>query len=179
MPVVGYEPYYEISDLGRARSLDRLVNTAHGGKRTSKGRLLKQQIHRGYPAVKLSVNAERVDGRIHVMVLEAFVGPRPDGQVARHLNGNPQDGRLVNLAWGTWEENAQDSLRHGTNMYAKRLLCERGHPYSGANLRISRGGARYCRACTRAYRYCYVRDCMDAIAAIADRYYAEICAKES
>jgi predicted transcriptional regulator len=48
------------------------------------------------------------------LVLTAFVGPCPDGQECRHLNGNPGDNRLNNLAWGTRRENAQDRIRHGT-----------------------------------------------------------------
>jgi len=51
---------------------------------------------------------------MHRLVLEAFVGPAPDGHEARHLNGDRLDNRLVNLKWGTPHENAADKLRHGT-----------------------------------------------------------------
>lgn len=52
----------------------------------------------------------------HILVLELFVGPRPTPQHhARHLNGDPLDNRLENLAWGTAKENYADSKRHGTN----------------------------------------------------------------
>ncbi len=52
--------------------------------------------------------------RVHLVVLAIFRGPRPDGMVARHLNGNCQDNRLLNLAWGTRRENCADRLLHGT-----------------------------------------------------------------
>lgn len=46
------------------------------------------------------------------MVLEAFVGPCPPGQECRHLDGDPSNNRVENLAWGTHEENAGDMIRH-------------------------------------------------------------------
>lgn len=51
---------------------------------------------------------------VHTAVLMAFVGPKPDGMECRHLNGNCCDNRLVNLCWGTHQENMQDQVRHGT-----------------------------------------------------------------
>jgi hypothetical protein len=51
---------------------------------------------------------------IHRLVLEAFVGPCPDGMECRHLDGNPGNNRLDNLAWGTRAENQADSIRHET-----------------------------------------------------------------
>lgn len=50
----------------------------------------------------------------HRLVLEAFVGPCPDGMECRHLNGNPSDNRVENLAWGTHRENMHDKFAHGT-----------------------------------------------------------------
>lgn len=54
--------------------------------------------------------------RVHKLVLDAFVGPRPPGMQARHLNGRNDDNRLSNLRWGTCDENAQDRLAHGTQV---------------------------------------------------------------
>lgn len=52
--------------------------------------------------------------RIHRLLLLAFVGPKPDGLVTRHLNGNPLDNRLENLCYGTYAENRADAKSHGT-----------------------------------------------------------------
>lgn len=68
----------------------------------------------------------KVNGRakgptlVHRMVLLAFVGdpPRPDDD-ARHLNGNPSDNRLENLAWGTRSDNVQDAISHGTHAHGE------------------------------------------------------------
>lgn len=53
--------------------------------------------------------------RAHVVVLSAFAGPRPEGAVCRHLDGNKQNNRPDNLAWGTPTENMHDKDHHGTH----------------------------------------------------------------
>lgn len=51
--------------------------------------------------------------RRHVIVCEAYHGPRPPGQVVRHKNGIPGDDREDNLEWGTVAQNTQDTKAHG------------------------------------------------------------------
>lgn len=58
-------------------------------------------------------NKRRVPVKIHRLVLQAFVGPCPDGMECRHLNGDSVDNRIENLAWGTKKENIADIRRHG------------------------------------------------------------------
>lgn len=53
--------------------------------------------------------------RIHVLVLEAFDRPRPQGMVCRHLDGDKLNNDISNLKWGTESENRYDSVRHGTH----------------------------------------------------------------
>jgi hypothetical protein len=62
----------------------------------------------------------RVQRKVHRLVLEAFVGPCPPGMECRHLNGVRTDNRLVNLAWGTKQENAADVRRHGHFAFGSR-----------------------------------------------------------
>ena len=50
---------------------------------------------------------------IHRAVLEAHVGLCPPGMECRHIDGNPSNNNLANLAWGARKENAQDTIRHG------------------------------------------------------------------
>jgi hypothetical protein len=56
---------------------------------------------------------------VHRLVLEAFVGACPTGQQARHLDGNADNPRLDNLAWGTARENMEDRFRHGRTALAR------------------------------------------------------------
>jgi hypothetical protein len=49
---------------------------------------------------------------VHQLILETFVGIRPEGYHTRHLNGDKMDNRLSNLCWGTASENREDTVRH-------------------------------------------------------------------
>lgn len=57
---------------------------------------------------------------VHVVVCEAFHGPRPLDSVVRHLNGNHRDNRAENLAWGSQVENEEDKRTHGRNLAGER-----------------------------------------------------------
>ncbi len=122
-PVVGHEGEYEVSDQGRVRSLSRTwwQKNAHGGihQRTMVGRVLKLTVQRfGYHKATIGRNNSRF---VHQLVLEAFVGPRPEGQECRHLNGVPTDNRPDNLAWGSHSQNNRDKKWHGN---PKKLFVE-------------------------------------------------------
>jgi HNH endonuclease len=51
--------------------------------------------------------------RVHRLILEAFVGPRPPGMECRHLDGDHGNNRLSNICWGTPADNTADKIRHG------------------------------------------------------------------
>lgn len=68
---------------------------------------------RCYPYVNLHGGGRQVSRKVHTLVLETFVGPRPDGLECRHLDGDPLNNHLTNLQWGTTAENAEDRTRHG------------------------------------------------------------------
>jgi HNH endonuclease len=88
--------------------------------------------------------------------MTAFVGPPPSGQEIRHLDGNPANDHLYNLAYGTRSQNQKDSVRHGTHLSARRTHCPQGHEYTTANTIVTKTGGRLCRTCRRrqdsAYR---------------------------
>lgn len=120
LPVVGYEGLYEVSDLGRVRSLDRNVTTRNGVRRY-KGKILAMTPVNGYPSVALSLVGKQDTRPVHQLVLEAFAGPRPAGQEGRHLNDVPADCRWPeNLAWGTKKENFADRLVNGKGNRGER-----------------------------------------------------------
>ena len=88
----------------------------------------------------------------HHLVLEAFVGPQPDGMETRHLNNVRNDNRLSNLLWGTSSENNYDIVKAGRNRNANKTHCPRGHELASWNVAPSnlRRGTRLCRSCNRA-----------------------------
>lgn len=116
--IPGFE-WYEASDLGRVRSLDRTIETRCGA-RFFRGRVLKPTPDKnGYQKVALYGELERRVA-VHRLVLEAFVGFCPDGMECRHLDGNPENNRLDNLAWGTPAENSADRRVHGTDIKGEK-----------------------------------------------------------
>ncbi len=116
-PVSGWEGFYEASNDGQVRSIRRLVSinsVTPERKRWMGGAIKKQRrLKGGYLGVTLTGGGKRSIVQVHRAVLLAFVGEPPAGCVARHLNGNPKDNRLENLAWGTHTENMQDRKAHG------------------------------------------------------------------
>lgn len=85
-PILGYEDLYEISDYGRVWSLTRLA-------------LLTPIKCDEYPQVSLFRNGSEKRRPIAALMLETFVGPAPEGHVARPKNGRSNDIRLANLMW--------------------------------------------------------------------------------
>ena len=83
--------------------------------RKENGNLISQQSNdKGYLTVNLSNACGPVRMTTHRVVLESFVGKRPEGMQARHVDGNPANNRLSNLCWGTAAENEADKAMHGT-----------------------------------------------------------------
>jgi hypothetical protein len=142
-PITGYENTYEVSDDGQIKSLPR--------PRTRGGVLKLKTNKQGYRAVSLVAGGVQSTHEVHRLVASAFLGPRPNGQQVRHLDGDKLNCTVENLAYGTRSDNLMDSLRHGTHPTASRTHCPQGHEYTPENTRVipSRPTARYCKACRR------------------------------
>lgn len=97
---------------------------------------------RGYLVVQYSVGGQSYRRCVHHLVLEAFVGPRPPGACARHLDGNRDNNAASNLAWGSLSENVRDSIRQGTHG-ATKLTPEEVVEIRGSNEPYSAIAARY------------------------------------
>lgn len=106
--------FYEVSDLGRVRSKDRVYERSNGRPFTAYGRLLPVHWSDGYLRVRLNVPGFPKWHMVHKLVMETFVGPRPDGMVIRHLDGSATNCALTNLKYGTNSENQMDRKDHGT-----------------------------------------------------------------
>lgn len=118
---MGFDGYYEASDLGRVRSISRQVAFGKNKTRTTESRILRPIAGtRGYPVVNLTRPGKRAQKFLHHVVLEAFLGERPDGTQACHNNGDRDDARLVNLRWDTPSSNHKDKRKHGTWQVGER-----------------------------------------------------------
>jgi hypothetical protein len=127
--VVGYEGSYQVSSYGRVRSVARTVNATKRGNlhhKRIKPRILSPSVSNdpnGYHRhrVVLRSNGKSKTWLVHVLVLTAFKGPRPfKGAHSRHLDGNPLNNHVDNLAWGTCRQNSYDKARHGTQPYGEK-----------------------------------------------------------
>lgn len=112
--VPGFEGSYEVSDLGRVRSLDRYVACSGPVKGTYEslkpGRMLRPgRMTEGHLSVALGKGNSRC---VHELVLLAFVGPCPPGHECRHLDGDEANNRLLNLKWDTRGNNGRDKKWH-------------------------------------------------------------------
>lgn len=112
--IIGYEGWYEVSTMGRVRSLDRTVYFKDGKRsRDYKGKILKYKYHNGYQMVNLLKNKEINTVYIHRLVIETFM-PKVEGKEwANHKNGIKSDNRVENLEWCTPSENNKHALENG------------------------------------------------------------------
>lgn len=149
-PVPEWEGLYEVSSLGRLRSLPREFLDAKGRSGTRPGRIIGSPGAPPvpYPRALLQRGPRKQWFKIHTLVALAFFGPRPEGMEVRHLDGDPENNAVSNLAYGTSTENKLDCVRHGTHHWANKTHCPRNHPYDDENTRMYQG-RRFCKACAR------------------------------
>jgi hypothetical protein len=117
LPAPGYEGRYEVSSLGRIRSLPRTEFTSRGHRRAIRGGILKPaHTAEGYLHVSLRHDGKLRLVRLHRLVCEAFHGPGNalHNEVA-HLDGNRANARADNLKWVSKAENQAHRLIHGTH----------------------------------------------------------------
>ena len=111
--VKGYEGYYQVSNLGRVRSVDRVVETSLGYKSNRKGKMLKPGLSQdGYELVVLSKGAKTKPVTVHKLVAEMFL-VQNDSLYINHKNGVKTDNSVSNLEYVTFSENMQHSFDTG------------------------------------------------------------------
>lgn len=131
--IPGYSDAYEVSDLGRIRSVDRIVTYLRDGRfisRSFRGMVLSQSVNRSvrrhmYVHLYRGSHDDRRMHLVHRLVLEAFLGPCPDGMEGCHNNGDPTDNRLQNLRWDTHSSNMRDMRIHGTDRHAAKRASKK------------------------------------------------------
>jgi hypothetical protein len=132
-PVPGWEETYEVSDLGRVRSLDRLIRCVDKvgveRARECKGRVLSPGVGRkGYRAVKLQgagmCKPKRM--RVHRLVAMAFIPNEGNRPHINHIDHDRQNNAFTNLEWCTPSENMQHAGKAGR--LGKGGLKGSGHP---------------------------------------------------
>lgn len=115
LPVAGYENAYEVSDMGRVRSLDRWIPNRWGGKNLYKGTIICPELnHNGYFRLGLHRDGYLKMKFVHNLVAESFIGVKPEGYDYCHNDGIRTNNILSNLRYDTKESNQCDRRKHGT-----------------------------------------------------------------
>jgi hypothetical protein len=105
--IEGYEGRYQVSNLGRVRSLDRVCIMKNGLKRLQKGRIMAFFIgHDGYHIVKLCSKSLKVGYRVHRLVAMAFIENPNNLPIINHKDENKINNCVDNLEWCNHEYNA-------------------------------------------------------------------------
>ena len=114
--IPGYENEYQVSNLGRVKSLERFVNVNKNGKvykRLVKERILRPGRYTKCGHVSVVLRRGKPGIPVHQLVTLSFLGEVPEGMEVLHKNGNPKDNRLENLRYGTRTENILDVYYEG------------------------------------------------------------------
>jgi len=107
--IKGYEGFYQVSNKGNVK---RLKGYARLTEKQLKPFLCGQGVQ--YFKVRLYKKGKGKDKSISRLVAENFLN-NPNGYLeVRHLDGNPKNNLLENIAWGTHKMNMHDSIKHGT-----------------------------------------------------------------
>ncbi len=114
--IPGYEGYYQVSNLGRVKSLPRIVPMSDGRMYTCRERFLKTSFTGFYCHVVLSQSGREATLLMHRLVLESFVGLCPDGMECCHEDGDTKNNHLDNRRWDTRQSNSDDKYEHGTDL---------------------------------------------------------------
>jgi hypothetical protein len=115
--VIDYQGKYQVSNLGRVRTIARVVTRRNGVPISIHGRIKQpSRASRGdYPVVCLKdVGKKPKLVTVHSLVAAAFIGPRPKYADICHFDGNPHNSQLSNLRYAFRRENEADKDRHGT-----------------------------------------------------------------
>ena len=119
--VNGYEGIYEVSNLGRVKSLPRYVNSRYGLRLVSE-RILKPFVGQ-YPVVNLCKNSEPHKHYVHRLVVEAFLPNTENKPCVNHIDGVKENNSLSNLEWVTYSENAQHAMDNNLNRKGEEHHC--------------------------------------------------------
>ena len=118
-----YEGKYQVSNMGRVRSLDRLVTYADGSNRLHRGRILKAAADKdGYYRVILS-DIQHSNRLVHRLVAEAFIDNPDHLPEVNHKDENKQNNIVSNLEWCTDKYN----VNYGTGL-TRRADTQRNDP---------------------------------------------------
>lgn len=114
-PIPEFTGLYEASNTGRIRSVDRIVPHRNGPTRR-KGKVMRSSLvgrYRDYLGLILCKEGKQHNRKVHLLVASAWLGPRPEGMVVNHMDGDKLNNAADNLEYVTQKENVRHSWDNG------------------------------------------------------------------
>lgn len=143
-PIPCYENFYQVSNRGRIRSLERIF-TVYGveARHEPESMLTPSKHHLGYHPINLVAPGQPASKRSCALVAEAFHSPRFEKAYVVHLDGN--------LAYMTPKKSVPTVIERGAGTQNQSHdQCKRGHAFAASNLKVY-GGNRCCRGCNNTH----------------------------
>lgn len=111
--VAGYEGHYEVSNLGRIKSMDRILQNKNGKRCRWKARIMTPGKDKcGYEHLSLNLNGKRQPLQVHRIVATAFI-PNPENKPQiNHIDCRKANNAASNLEWSTHDENIQHAVKN-------------------------------------------------------------------
>ncbi len=118
--ISGYEDYYQVSNFGRVRSLDRIVNRKNTRNYLRKGKILNTNLSSsGYVVVGLTFNCKTINYYVHRLVAIEFIINDRDVKCVNHIDGIKINNKSCNLEWVTYSENSKHAYNTELNVSLK------------------------------------------------------------
>ena len=120
--IKGYEGLYQVSNLGRVKSLARKINNQYGKKE----RLMTQKIDKdGYKRVGLNKNGKQIYYGVHRLVAQAFISNPNNYPQINHKDENKSNNKVDNLEWcdGKYNQNYGTINERRTQKLKKKVIC--------------------------------------------------------
>jgi len=124
-PIKGYEGIYEVSNLGRVKSLARKIRITNGFRYTNDVILRHKVSKSGYKQVSLSRNGFAKSDYVHRIVTKAFLGEIPKDMSVNHIDCNKLNNKVDNLEIVTYSENMKHAYKNGLNTPPVKRLFNR------------------------------------------------------
>lgn len=122
--VPGYEGYYQVSNTGIVRSLDRTVLYRNGRKRLYKGKIIDGSNNEGYRVIGFSKDGKSRLFKVSQLVAMAFLGHTPNGNtlVVDHIDGDRANDNVDNLRIVTQRENLSKCYRANEDSFTSKYV---------------------------------------------------------